>query len=457
MAKDLIDEEADFTADGGGGSFEDDMSEAAAEQEAYCDNDNLAAGPNGAGGEDLLPSIEELTRHMQDLADQDKEEEENHVPVQDQSKMSVVQEAVVQELSPTLETAAPCGLDSSREVLQKPSETDMEEKERLEQERIDQEIVKEVMEDKKEELESIQNLQEEINKLLAPLSNNSCNNSCSSRKSPAAPSSSCSSPFEVCESEVIIETAIIEGGDSQGKRERRISNSQEESSPSKCPRKSSSNEVTEAIEFDAITVEEVTEVQNKCANEEEEEEEDDDEEEEYDYEEEEEEQIGAKAKDKSEEKDEVALEKAKALEADRKRQEKTDMYTNDHMELRRALHRAGLDSSFISSPITTNPTLLKYASSYSTKIPDPSPEKEIPRPSDLLPKPVEKRATSSLLATEDNLSYSRYFSSSRYTSSLGPSSRITEARDQMLAMGFTDEDGWLTELITMKRLSLIHI
>ena len=38
------------------------------------------------------------------------------------------------------------------------------------------------------------------------------------------------------------------------------------------------------------------------------------------------------------------------------------------------------------------------------------------------------------------------------TAYLGPvSSRISNARAQMLSMGFSDDDGWLTQLLTMKR------
>lgn len=494
MAKDLIDDETDLSD----GPFEDIIFDTPMEVVPATAATTIVTAPcpasttgddNGRGD---LPSIEELTRHMQDLADKDVEEEvvaetrrrEEVAVSRPTSRLSSVSArcpasdaarsqspgctegvAVIEESS---EVALPQVLEPEKEKEAEKIRKieDRERKEALEQEILEHKIVKEVFEEKREELESIQNLQEEINKLLAPL-NSSNNNSSTNvvadtpvvvpevekRRKEESPlltkDSSRSSPFEICDNpKVIIEKAIIE--DNQGKRERRISTDQEESSPSKCPRKSS-NEVTEAIEFDAITVEEVTEELNdsvNCGNAEEGEE-DEYEYEEYEEEEEEAAAAAVTAKQESIDRDEIALEKAKAREEDRKRQEelkkKNDQYSNDNMELRRALHRAGLDSSFIDSPITTNPTLFKYASSYSQKkTPEPSPAPE--------PAVIAKRSTTTSLVPEDNLSYSRYFSGSRYAAGkVGPSSRVSEARDQMLAMGFTDEDGWLTELITMKR------
>ena len=104
--------------------------------------------------------------------------------------------------------------------------------------------------------------------------------------------------------------------------------------PSKCPR-TADDEVSDELEFDAIVVEEVTEVTNESAtdiavedgeeSDEEEEEEDDDDEKTV---------VESLNSDESKERNMITSPKTRRNQRDEQ----------DDMELRRALHRAGIDS-----------------------------------------------------------------------------------------------------------------
>lgn len=95
------------------------------------------------------------------------------------------------------------------------------------------------------------------------------------------------------------------------------------------------------------------------------------------------------------------------------------------MELRRALYRAGLDSSLAS------------------------------------------RSSSRMASNdihEDKMSRGHIYNNRSFSGDIGANggstnnaAKISEARKQMLAMGFSDDDGWLTELITLKRGNLDEV
>ncbi len=115
--------------------------------------------------------------------------------------------------------------------------------------------------------------------------------------------------------------------------------------PSKCPRTGTS--VTEALEFDAIVVEEVTEC--TMAGNEEAVTADADGDDEYEYYEEEDDTLVESSSR------EVPITVEKETSPDEKppptrfqarpeEQKRVEPYSHDHLELRRALHRAGIDS-----------------------------------------------------------------------------------------------------------------
>jgi len=409
MAKDLIDDESD-------------LSDSNMEILDYPEDANSAESAE-------LPSIEELTRHMQDLTDADK------------SDADLVE-------SP----------ETVRETVE--SVVEVESSEVAEAERA--ETAHEAVTGNNEgaPVDTIQNLQEEIDKLLAPLCSESETTSERRRERET------SSPAVAAE--IIVERAIVETDAESdlsatvngGKRERpssaassgsggenQVSNSPCRSSgsgatPSKCPR--TADEVSVELEFDAIVVEEVTEFTNESATdttvedgEESDDEEEEEEEEEDDDDDDEKTVVESVNSDELKEEDMIPSPKTR----ENRREEP------DNMELRRALHRAGIDSSLVSSVMS--PTIAKYAN-LKESLDETAPDKH----KDTGPTiDVEKEmAAANAFSSSGHKGYftSPYSANGRH-SHLSPSVKVSDARDKMLAMGFSDEDGWLTQLITMKR------
>ena len=293
--------------------------------------------------------------------------------------------------------------------------------------------------------ETIQGLRREIDKLLAPLAPNS-RLSTSPRLS--TPSRTSATPDK--DSVIIRTRAIVE--DNFGKRERQPSDTDEENpsreTPSKFPRRSNMPSTSEAIEFDAITVAEVVEVENECENFAQE----------LELESESEEEVEKKDEDyfkgektsccQSEEREEKpkgwrerinydAVTKKFPEEEEEEEEEDEDPWSR--LDIRRALNRAGLESSYL--PTSAKYTALKYSNMdreyENLKAKETSPP---PTPSTSKARDFGSRYGSSR-------EYREY--RSLYAQS-GPT-RVSESLKQMLAMGFSDDDGWLTQLLTLKR------
>ena len=112
----------------------------------------------------------------------------------------------------------------------------------------------------------------------------------------------------------------------------------------------------------------------------------------------------------------------------------------DNLEIRRAMHRAGLDhTSILSSPSRTSSRLSNYSSATAE-------DNHKSRTT-----PVADRGSRHLDSWR-----SRFMSGGSGSDPLERLSpnvkfRIGETKEQLMAMGFTDEDGWLTDLVTMKK------
>ncbi|TRY76944.1 hypothetical protein TCAL_14702 [Tigriopus californicus] len=449
MAKDLLDEELDSP-----------------------DIQSLVINESFPQETNLLPSIEELTKHMQILAEQD---------VPKQLEMAELDHKIQSEpLTPKPENAPDQSekCDSYTEEPLRMSRTVSVDPINLES-KVQCQTMSDPTECKAEdtnlkseepmEYESIQTLQEEIDKLLEPLSKEPIKSLDSRRASfsKSTSSSVSSSPFELCEipqRDIIIEKAIVED---TGKRERETGYSSEEefkATPSKSARKTS-NESTKAqqVLFDEITVAEVTEeVCEENLEEDAEEVEEDEYEYEYEYEDEEGEDAEYEEEGEEEEEEEEndpqqrqpswhgtssELEKEAPREVKIRLESPTKpsktrptssianevdkyVFSSSKMELRRALHRAGIDSSIFNE---------------SEALKQKEPAKSYSKPGY---EPIWKGSSGSESISNPYSSYSSY---GLYKPGMGVSSKISDARDQMLAMGFSDDDGWLTQLITMKR------
>lgn len=448
MAKDLLDEELDSP-----------------DIQSLVINESL---PDEAK---LLPSIEELTKHMQVLAEQDVPQKLERIDHDQQLDSKQAQEPDGKVQKPEE------GKDQSEKCDSVPMSGKMQRTISVEQIHLEPEVqrqsldhlvpkVKDPIQKSEEpmEYESIQTLQEEIDKLLEPLSKEPNKTSDSRRASFSKSNSSSvsSSPFELCEipqRDIIVEKAIVED---TGKREREAGYSSEEefkATPSKSAKKASydnNNSKAQQILFDEITVAEVTE---EVCEENLEEHVEEVEEDEYEYEYENEDENAEEEEGEEEDQEDLEgtqkreLAKSKEPDSNESRNVKIHVespsntsetkkptssvnevdkyvFSSSKMELRRALHRAGIDSSIFNDTEPTKPK--EPAKSYS------KPGYE----------PIWKGSSGS--DSNSNL-YSSYSSYGLYKPGMGVSNKISDARDQMLAMGFSDDDGWLTQLITMKR------
>eukprot|EP00095_Tigriopus_kingsejongensis_P002479 maker-scaffold988_size73003-snap-gene-0.15 protein:Tk02479 transcript:maker-scaffold988_size73003-snap-gene-0.15-mRNA-1 annotation:"sequestosome-1 isoform x1" len=430
MARDLIDDELDSP----------DISALMLDEKHHCDDIKEAS----------LPTIEELTKHMQNLADQDDPTECLDEPQLRKNYYNCDKLMILDNIV-KLEPSHPEVIALMIEPIQV-----TEQKAKIPSQRVKESGM---------EYDSIQDLQEEIDKLLEPLSKEPGRSSQERRASFSKSSSSSvsSSPFELCEipqRQIIIEKAIVEDN---GKREREGYSSEEEfkATPPKNARKSSNERPNsrQQMLFDEITVAEVTEEVCEDTLDDLEEVADDDE---YEYEYEDEEDETPQASPVTTIEVPAPIESTIRSSSSRATGEEATKYTDSRsslneadkflfstsrMELRRALHRAGIDSTIFNENQGANSSSTLAISSPSASQPSPSASAKPGY------EPVWKGISTSVTPRDNSKTYSStsYGDYGLYKPGTTVSSKVSDARDQMLSMGFSDDDGWLTQLLTMKR------
>ncbi len=419
------------------------------ETKSDMEKDNVDAVVKDVIDDELTKILKQTTHHLESLAaitdGENKEAEQGTLGQEEEITVNITEEAIMEDVD-----------DDVKHDVQ----------------------VQVVDEKKDNNMDTIQGLQHEIDKLLAPLTSmtDSSRSMSSSRDSLVDDHFRSGGPFGSYQrsgrdSTEIVTSAIIESNNNSSnsmsmgvkKRALRHSSSEEErdqDGSSNCrgatPKKVSKKDSL-VVDFDTITVAEVMEIENVYYNNQKneekqaevEEEECDDEEYEYEYyDEEEEEEEENKAVGKESEKVEDDLKATyKGETSPKKKEEDNTLLLSprekwglkkksgegeedplSRMEVRRALHRAGLDPSLINRPSVST---IKEE------------EKE------------EKSSAVSESEKEYKESWrTRYLepaSSYGATKSVLLSPKIKEARDQMLGMGFTDDEGWLTQLLTMKK------